>query len=85
MEVIVTLQDRRDLKLTEGLANRLGRSARVAREGAVNPDAPACSTQFGTNNYGETLSLPNCPNISPDVIGFILPHELLKGTRLKKK
>jgi len=44
MEVIVTLEDRRDLKLAEGLANRLGRSAHHAREGAVNPDAPACST-----------------------------------------
>ena len=39
MEVIVNLQDRRDLKLAEGLANRLGRSAHNAREGAVNPDA----------------------------------------------
>ena len=42
MEVIVTLQDRRDLKLAEGLANRLGGSVHGPREGAVNPDAPAC-------------------------------------------
>ena len=53
MEVIVTLEDRRDLKLAEGLANRLAKSARRAREGAVNPDAPACSLQFGTNKSGE--------------------------------
>ena len=85
MEVVVMLEDRTSLGLTNELSSRFGRSLATTREGAVNPDAPACSTQFGTNNYGESLSLPNCSNISPDVIGFILPHELLKGTRLKKK
>ncbi len=44
LEVIVSLEDRTKLNIDQGLANRLGGSARGAREGAVNPDAPACST-----------------------------------------
>ncbi len=53
MEVIVTLEDRRDLKLAEGLANRLGGSVYGTREGAVNPDAPACNTLFESKTGGE--------------------------------
>src|SRR3989338_5142072 len=49
MEVIITLEDRRDLKLAEGLANRLGRLARGAPGGAVNHDAPACSPSSDKN------------------------------------
>ena len=62
MEVIVTLQDRRDLKLAEGLANRLGKAAHNAREGAVNPDAPACSPLFETQEWrGQRDSNPRSP------------------------
>ncbi|GEM_PF-6063717 len=44
MEVLVLLEDRTKLNIDQGLANRLGGSVRGPREGAVNPDAPACST-----------------------------------------
>ncbi len=85
MEVIVLLEDRKALELTQELSKRLDQSSRGAREGAVNPDAPACNTQFDKTKYGEPLSPSNCSNLTPNTIGFILPHELLKGTRLRKK
>jgi hypothetical protein len=53
MEVTVLLEDRRSIELTGGLSKRLGGPAFNAREGAVNPVAPACSMQFGTNTGGE--------------------------------
>ncbi len=49
LEVIVSLEDRNEITLNQGLDNRLGRSARGAREGAVNPDAPACSPSSNKN------------------------------------
>ena len=82
--MIVSLEDRRDLKLAEGLANRLGRSARKAREGAVNPDAPACSLQFGTNKSGVTSFASN-HTIFPLKSSLILPHDIFRATHLKKK
>jgi len=84
MEVIVTLQDRRDLKLAEGLANRLGKAAHNAREGAVNPDAPACSPLFETQEWRCASSPSNQPVFSL-TRSFILSHDLLRATHLKKK
>ncbi len=49
MEVIVLLEDRTDLKLTSELSKRFWGSLGTTREGAVNPDAPACNTQFDTS------------------------------------
>ena len=54
MEVIVLLEDRKALELTQELSKRLDQSSRGAREGAVNPDAPACNTQFDKTKYGES-------------------------------
>ena len=42
MEVIVILEDRTNLNLDQGLANRLGLAPAKMREGVLNPDAPAC-------------------------------------------
>ncbi len=53
MEVIVSLEDRTTFELTDELSRRFGKSLTRAREGIVNPDAPACNTQFGTNKFGE--------------------------------
>ena len=53
LEVIVSLEDKKEIELTQGLANRLAGRLSKTREGAVNPDAPACSTQFETNKTGE--------------------------------
>ena len=53
LEVVVLLEDRKNGELTQGLANRLGRSARGAREGAVNPDAHACRPTFESKTGGE--------------------------------
>ena len=52
LEVIVSLEDRNEIELSQGLANRLGRLARGAREGAVNPDAPACSSRSNVKLAG---------------------------------
>ncbi len=54
MEVVVLLQDTTALELTHEMSRGFGRSPRRAREGIVNPDAPACNTQFGTKNTGES-------------------------------
>ena len=54
MEVIVNIQDKKELELTQGFHNRLTGVLSGAREGAVNPDAPACSSLFGTKTGGET-------------------------------
>ena len=84
MEVIVLLEDRTGLQLTRELSNRLGKSLSRRREGAVNPDAPACSPQFGTNEWRRELShLELLP--SPSKFSLILPHDLLRRTRLKKR
>ena len=44
LELVISLEDTTKLKLEEELSHRLGGSAKSAREGIVNPDAPACST-----------------------------------------
>ena len=82
MEVVVSLHDRRDLKLTQGLANRLGRSAHGTREGAANPDAPACSTKFETKTGGVALSMSN-HSIFCSKFSLILPHDLFNKAHLK--
>ncbi len=84
MEVVVMLKDGRDLKIAEGLANRLGGSARVTREGAVNPDAPACNSPFDTGVWRCASSTSNQTAFSL-IQSFILPHELLRATRLRKR
>ena len=83
MEVIVTLEDRRDLKLAKGLANRLGGSVHGPREGAVNPDAPACNTQFDTSMWRCGSSDSN-QTVFSSKRSFILPHDILRSTHLKK-
>ena len=40
LEVIVSLEDKREIDLTQGLANRLAGRLSKTRGGAVNPDAP---------------------------------------------
>jgi len=84
MEVIVSLEDRTTFELTDELSRRFGKSLTRAREGAVNPDAPACSPSFGTKIIRRDLSLHE-PPISPLNFGFILPHDLLSRTHLKNK
>ena len=51
MELIVLLEDRTALKLTRELSGRVGMSSARTREGVLNPDAPACSTQFATEEF----------------------------------
>jgi len=46
LEVVINIEDTTASRLAHGLKNRLTFSGVGAREGAVNPDAPACSTQF---------------------------------------
>ena len=82
--MIVILEDRRDLKLAQRMTNRLGGSAHNAREGAVNPDAPACTLEFGTNKSGVTSSASNHA-IFPSKSSLILPHDIFRATHLKKK
>ena len=59
LEVTVILEDKKTPELTHALSQRSGGSLVGAREGAVNPDAPACSTQFDTNTGGETFHQTN--------------------------
>ena len=63
------------------LVGRLGR----VREGAVNLRRPACSLSFETKKYGENSVSSNHNDLIPAELGLILPHDLLKGTRLKKR
>ena len=82
--LIVILEDGTTPELTHELSKRFGAALPRAREGAVNPDAPACSPSFGTSKIRRILSsheLPACP----PMFSLILPHDLLKGTRLKKR
>ena len=44
----------KEIELTQGLANRLARRLSKTREGAANPDAPACSTSSILQCGGET-------------------------------
>ncbi len=76
LEVIVALEDRTKLNIDQGLANRLGRSAQNAREGAVNPVAPACSTSSILKLADSTSSVQTESN-SFKTFSAILPHNLL--------
>ncbi len=84
LEVIVSLQDRTKLNIDQGLANRLGGAAHNAREGAVNPDAPACSTSSNKKLADLTSSIQTEPD-SLQTFSTVLPHALLRATHLKKR
>ena len=51
LEVIVFIKDTNELVVEEFFRGQSGRLAAKVREGAVNPDAPACSSQFGTKEW----------------------------------
>ena len=76
LEVIVSLEDRTKLNIDQGLANRLGRSAHNAREGAVNPVAPACSMSSNKKLAHLTSSIQTESNSFKN-FSVILPHNLL--------
>ena len=92
--LIVSLEDRTKLKLDGVLSGRLTRSAHSLREGDVpaiggsasggNPAAPACTSEFGTANFGVNLVSPN-QVIFPPSFSFILSHNLVTGAHLKRK
>ena len=48
MEVFINIEDTTTSGLAHELQSRLSVSAGRVREGAVNPDAPACNTTFDT-------------------------------------
>ena len=83
LEVVISLIDRTTPKPTEGLGNRLGKTLARTREGAVNPAAPACSSTFDTLKLGELTSTANSTAILFKM-SFILAHDLLRRTHLKK-
>jgi hypothetical protein len=84
MEVFVLLEDKTGLELSHGLSRSFRKTSGRMREGAVNSDAPACNSQFDTAIFRRDLPLYELP-ISPINFGFILPHDLLKRTHLRKK
>jgi len=81
LELSIIIEDRTKIRLEKELSNRLGGAARGAREGAVNPDAPACST--GSNVKLVTLTCPvqTRTDFSP-TFNVILPHNLLDRSRM---
>ena len=74
--MIVSLEDRNEIELSQGLANRLGGSAHDAREGPVNPDAPACSSRSNVK-LAESASSIQTESDSLKTFLAILPHNLL--------
>ena len=71
MEVIVSLEDTTTLELTQELSKRFDQLSRGAREGAVNPDAPACTLEFDTSVLRRDFS-PHELLTSPLNFSFIL-------------
>ena len=76
LEVIVSLEDRTKLNIDQGLANRLDGAVRGPREGAVNPDAPACSTSSNIK-LADSISFIQTESNSFKTFSAILPHNLL--------
>ena len=82
--MIVSLQDRTNINLEEGLAKSLGRTGARIREGVPDSDAPACSTSFVTTTGGVDTTSPNLTEILPD-FPLSLARELLKSIVLEKR
>ena len=83
LEVLISIEDTTSSRLAHELQNRVPASVVGAREGIVNPDAPACRGVFDSMKWCADFSFSNPTSLT----GFpvIIPHELLKITRLKKK
>jgi len=75
LEVIVSLKDTTSPLLNGQNGLMGGKVAVKKREGAVNPDAPACSTS--------SILLIGSPIEKPSNISFILPHSLLDKSRFR--
>jgi len=81
--VVVSLIDKVTPRLAQELDGRLARVVLGPREGAVNPDAPACSTSSIRKINGVGLNLANYPeNNNPDSFKITIPHELLNKARM---
>ena len=72
--MIVFIKDTNALVVEEFFQGQFGRLAKRAREGAVNPDAPACSTSSILQN--------GVPMVHSSELKLILPHNLLDKKRL---
>ena len=73
LEVLIFLEDTRGFEAKNFLNSGSGKLTAETREGAVNPDAPACSTS-SILKYGESVG-------SPSNSKLILPHHLTDRTR----
>ena len=81
MEVIVSLIDKVTPRLAQELEGRLSRVVLGPREGAVNSDAPACSTSSILRSGGVSLNLSNYSE-NCDSFKIKISHELLNKAHM---